>query len=771
MKRLLLPLLLFFISATALAEFFQIEDIRVEGLQRVSAGTVFSALPVSAGDLIDNPGIREATRALFQTGYFDDIQIARDGDVLIIYVVERPAVAEINISGNKAIETEQLLEALRGAGLAEGQIFREAVLQGMTQELRRQYVSQGRYGADVVTDVSELPRNRVAIDLEIDEGEVASIKHINIVGNEKFSDEDLLGLFELKTTGLLSFFLSDDKYAREKLSGDLERLESWYLDRGYLKFAIDSTQVSINPERDAVFITVNVTEGDVYTVNKVELSGDLIVPEEQLLALVVMREGLTYSEALVTATKELFTKRLGAEGYTFAEVESFDEVDEVEKTATVTFYVDPGKRTYVRRIEFRGNTKTDDEVLRREMRQMEAAPASTDLIEHSKVRLERLGHFKEVKVDTREVPGTDDQVDVFYAVEEQPSGSIGASFGVAQGSGIILGGNIQENNFLGTGNAVSFGVSRSRYRESAIVSLTDPYFTKDGVSAGYRFAFTSTDYGDFDVAEYTSDSFSSGVTFGHPLTETSRISYGLSVERLTIDVGLFPSTEIVEFIRNNGDNYDMLTGSLSWSSSTLNRGILATRGASQRAGVEFTIPGVDLEYYKLSYAAQYFRPITKNLTLRLRTDLGYGEGLGDTDRLPFFKNYFGGGFNSVRGFKRNSLGPQDNPFGGFDDPDPFGGNVKVVASAEVIFPVPFLKDNRSVQAAFFFDAGNVFDTECSSTQINCISPDLGELRYSFGIGGTWLSGFGPITVSLASPLNDDEFDDTEVFQFSLGQGF
>ncbi|HBD13545.1 MAG TPA: outer membrane protein assembly factor BamA, partial [Porticoccaceae bacterium] len=363
MKRLLLPLLLFFISATALAEFFQIEDIRVEGLQRVSAGTVFSALPVSAGDLIDNPGIREATRALFQTGYFDDIQIARDGDVLIIYVVERPAVAEINISGNKAIETEQLLEALRGAGLAEGQIFREAVLQGMTQELRRQYVSQGRYGADVVTDVSELPRNRVAIDLEIDEGEVASIKHINIVGNEKFSDEDLLGLFELKTTGLLSFFLSDDKYAREKLSGDLERLESWYLDRGYLKFAIDSTQVSINPERDAVFITVNVTEGDVYTVNKVELSGDLIVPEEQLLALVVMREGLTYSEALVTATKELFTKRLGAEGYTFAEVESFDEVDEVEKTATVTFYVDPGKRTYVRRIEFRGNTKTDDEVL------------------------------------------------------------------------------------------------------------------------------------------------------------------------------------------------------------------------------------------------------------------------------------------------------------------------------------------------------------------------------------------------------------------------
>ena len=771
MKRLLLPLLLCFCPLLAVAEVFQIEDIRVDGLQRVSAGTIFAALPTSAGELIDDEGIREVARALFQTGYFDDIRIARENNVLVIIVTERPAVAEINITGNKAIETDQLLDALREAGLAEGQIFREAVLQGMSQELRRQYVSQGRYGADVVAEVTELPRNRVAITLTLDEGSVASIKHINVVGNRAFDDDVLVSMFELKKTGMLSFFRNDDKYAREKLSGDLERLESWYLDRGYLKFTIDSTQVSINPDRDMVFITVNITEGDVYTVTKVELAGELILPEKQLLAMVLMREGLTFSQLLVTSTKELFTKRLGAEGYTFAEVEGYPEINEEDKTAKVTFFINPGKRAYVRRIEFRGNTKTDDEVLRREMRQMEAASASTDMIEHSKVRLERLGFFKEVAVETQEVPGTNDQLDVFYTVEEQPSGSIGASLGIAQGSGIILGGNVKENNFLGTGNAVGFGVSKSQYRESATLSYTNPYFTEDGVSAGYRLSYVSTDYGDFDVADYTTDSFSTGVTFGYPLSEISRISYGMSFERLSIDEGVYPAAEIHDFLEDNGDSYDTVSGNLNWSQSTLNRGILATRGAQQRAGIEFTVPGGDLEYFKLSYGAQHFTPITRSLTLRLRTDLGYAIGYGDTSRLPFFKNYFGGGFGSVRGYKRNTLGPHDTPFGGFEDSDPIGGNVKVVGSAEVLFPVPFMKDNRSVQASVFVDAGNIFDTKCRDSQVNCYSPEFGELRYSVGIGGTWVSGFGPITIALAKALNDDELDETEVFQFSMGQGF
>jgi len=771
MKRLFLPLLLCLCPVFASAEVFQIEDIRLDGLQRVSAGTVFASLPVHAGELIDEEGIRIAVRSLFKTGYFDDINIAREGDVLVVSLKERPAVAEINIDGNKAIETPDLLNALRDAGVAEGQIFRQTVLEGMSQELRRQYVSQGRYGASVVSDIEILPRNRVAINLTIDEGQVASVKHINVVGNTAFDDETVLKLFELKTGNMLSWIFNDDKYSREKLSGDLERIESWYLDRGYLKFAIDSTQVSISADRNAVFVTVNISEGDVYTVGEVELAGELIIPEEFMRLLVLTRPGMTFSQSLMTSTNDVIIRRLGADGYTFAEVEGYTELDDEEKTAKITYYVTPGKRSYVRRIEFRGNTKTDDDVLRREMRQMEGASASNTLLERSKVRLERLSYFKQVDMETREVPGTDDQLDVFYTVEEQPSGSIGASLGIAQGSGIILGGNVSESNFFGTGNSVSLGLSSSSYRDSASLSFNNPYFTKDGVSAGYRMSYTSTDYGEYDVADYTTDSFSTGVSFGYPLSETSRISIGFGYEKLEIDVGLFPTLEIRQFLAENGDNYNMYTTNLNWTKSTLNRGVLATRGASQRAGVEYSTPIGDMEYLKFSYTTQYFHPLTRSLTLHLKSDFGYGIGLGDTDRLPFFKNYYGGGFGSVRGFKRNTLGPQDTPFPGFDDSDSFGGNVKITGSAEIIFPVPFMADNRSVQAAFFVDAGNIFDTDCSKTQANCFKPELGELRYSVGIGGTWLSGFGPITVALARGMNESEFDETEFFQFSLGQGF
>ena len=770
MKRLFLPLLLCLCPVFASAEVFQIEDIRLDGLQRVSAGTVFASLPVHAGELIDDEGIRLAVRTLFKTGYFDDINVAREGKVLVVSLKERPAVAEINIDGNKAIETPELLNALRDSGLAEGQIFRQTVLEGMSQELRRQYVSQGRYGAAVVSEIEVLPRNRVAVNLTIDEGKVAAVKHINVVGNQVFNDEELKELFELKTTGPLSWIFSDDKYSREKLGGDLERLESWYLDRGYLQFAIDSTQVTISPDRDAVFVTVNISEGEIYTISEVELAGELILPEQFMRLMIRTRPGMTFSQTLMTSTTDIMIRRLGADGYTFAEVEAYPDIDEEEKTAKITYFVTPGKRSYVRRIEFRGNTKTDDEVLRREMRQMEAASASNTLLEHSKVRLERLSYFKQVDMETREVPGTEDQLDVFYTVEEQPSGSIGASLGIAQGSGLILGGNVSEGNFFGTGNSVSLGLSSSTYRDSASLSFNNPYFTKDGVSAGYRLAFTSTDYGEFDVADYTTDSLSTSVNFGYPLSETSRISIGFGYEQLEIDVGVFPTLEILQFLQENGDNYEMITSTLSWTQSTLNRGVLATRGASQRAGVEFSTPLGDMEYLKFSYTGQYFHPLTRSLTLHLKTDLGYGIGLGDTDRLPFFKNYYGGGFGSVRGFERNTLGPQDtpNPFLG-DDSDAFGG--KITGTAEVIFPVPFLKDNRSVQASVFVDAGNIFDTECNQTQANCYKPELGELRYSVGIGGTWLSGFGPITVSLARAMNDGEFDDTEFFQFSLGQGF
>lgn len=765
-------LLLLAVPRLAFALVFQVEDVRIEGLQRVSAGTVFAALPVSPGDLIDDQGIRIAVETLFRTGYFEDIRIERDGDVLVVRVVERPAVAEIKIDGNKAIETDQLLKALRDAGLAEGQIFRQAVLDGMGQELRRQYVAQGRYGASVATEARALPRNRVAIDIDIVEGKTAAIKHINIVGNRKYDNEQLRKLFELKTTGMLSWFSNDDKYSREKLSGDLERLESWYRDRGHLQFEVTSTQVSISPQKDAVYITVNIKEGDVFKVSGIDLSGEPILPEAEIRKLIALRKGKTFSQVLMTTSNELITKRLGVEGYTFAKVEGFPEVDEKSKTAKVTFFVTPGDRAYVRRIEFRGNTKTADEVLRREMRQMEAASASTALIEHSKTRLERLGIFKTVAVETKEVPGTSDQVDVTYTVEEQPSGSIGASLGFAQGAGIILGANIQENNFLGSGNSVGFGISTSEYRKLASFNFSDPYFTKDGISVGYSLAFTETDYGQFNLSSFSTDSVTLNANFSYPYSDTGRIGFGAGVETLKLDPGFFTSLEILDFIAQNDDQYNMFSANVQWSESTLNRGVLPTNGRSHRVSFELTVPSSDLEYYKLTYAANFYRPITGDLVLHLRSDLGYGGGFGGTERLPFFKNFFGGGFGSVRGIKRNTLGPQDSPlFPDIDDSDAFGGNVRVEGSAEVLFPFPFLRDRRNVQAAVFLDAGNIFDTDCGDRQTNCFTPDLAELRYSTGLSAIWLSGFGPIQVSFGSVLNADSDDETEFFQFSLGRTF
>jgi len=775
MKHFYLLLCLFVVALTARAEVFQVEDIRIDGLQRVSSGTVFASMPLSVGDLIDEDTVRRATRALFRTGYFADIRISRDEGVLIVTVKERPAVAEITLEGNKAIPEEDLLKALRDNGLAEGQIFRQSILEGMSQELERQYVAQGRYGATVTANIEELPRNRVAVHIVVDEGEVASIKHINVVGNHAFERGEILSLFELKTTGLLSWVFNDDKYSKEKLSGDLERIESFYLNRGYLKFSIESTQVAVSPDRQAVFVTVNLNEGDVYTVDQIELAGDLIVSEGEIRRFVVLKEEQTFSQLLMTNTSELITQRLGNEGYTFAEVKGIPEVNEEDKTAKVTFFVNPGKRAYVRRIEFRGNTKTMDEVLRREMRQMEGASASTAKIEHSKNRLNRLGYFKDVEVDTQQVPGTNDQVDVIYTVEEQPSGSIGASIGFAQTYGLTVGANVQEQNFLGTGNNVGVAVNRSAYTTNVSLSATDPYFTRDGISAGFSVFARSTDYEEVNISNYSTDSMGGSLTFAYPLTEFSSIGMGVGLESLSLDVGTYPSQEILDFVAENGEDFTTLAASVNWGYSTLNRGRMATAGVSHRVSMEVAVPGSDLEYFKTSYAGQYFRPLNDSFTLRLRSDLGYGESYGSGDRLPFFKNFFGGGWGSVRGFKKNTLGPREtpdlaNPYD--NDADPFGGNMLVEGSVEVLFPLPFIRDQKSMQFAVFLDAGNVFDTDCGSKdEALCQEPDMGELRYSLGIGGTWISGFGPITVSFAKPLNAGDEDEEEIFQFQLGQNF
>jgi outer membrane protein insertion porin family len=839
---------------------FIVSDIRVEGLQRISAGSVFAAMPLAVGDIVNEAALRAAARSLFTTGNFDDIRIGRDGNVLVVIVAERPSISEINIEGNKAIETDALLDGLKGAGLAVGQVFQRSTLEGMQLELQRQYVQQGRYDANIETEVLPEPRNRVAINIDVDEGTVAKIKHINIVGNEVFSDEDLTDLFELHTTGWLSFITSDDKYSREKLTGDLETLTSYYMDRGYLQFRIDSTQVSVSPNKEEVYITANVTEGEKFTVSSVDLSGDLVLPESDLRRFLLVAEGQTFSQQLVTSTEEYLTRRLGNEGYSFAKVTGIPEVDEENNTVAMKFFVDPGKRTYVRRVSFKGNQKTADDVLRREMRQMESAPASAAAIEQSRVRLERLGFFSKATVETPEVPGHDDLIDVEFEVEEQSSGSIGASFGYAQDAGLILGLNLQQDNFLGTGRRVGIALNSSRYQDLYNFSYTNPYFTEDGVSRGFNVYYRATDLSEINVASYTTDTLGAALNFGYPIAETQRLGFSLGVSNTDITAGRYAVQEIkasprlqegvdfyydstrlpdgtysaVEelfpvdalppdsltiptepgFLDVNGNEFLNWTATGSWTQSTLNRGRLATRGASQSVALEVAVPGSDLEFFKLTYRGEIYFPLFSEWTLRLRTELGYGDGYGKSPQLPFYENFYAGGFGSVRGFKSNTLGPRSTPaelyeigqpvteidedgnavatggpdgsdFGYIrdpesgklvystlrDNPDPFGGNVLVEGGAEVIFPLPFIKDRSKLRSAFFVDAGNVFNTECLSNQINCFDVDLNELRYSVGVGVTWITGFGPMTFSLAKPLNASREDEEEVFQFTLGRGF
>ena len=872
---ILFALVLVLWSRLAFAQGFVISDIRVEGLQRISAGSVFAALPVAVGDTVDELAIRSAARSLFASGNFDDIRIGRDGNVLVVVVAERPSISEINIEGNKAIETEALLDGLKGSGLAVGQVFQRSTLEGMQLELQRQYVQQGRYDAGIETEVLPEPRNRVTINIDVDEGTTAAIKHINVVGNEVYDDEELTELFELKTTGWLSFFTNDDKYSREKLTGDLETLSSHYLDRGYLQFNIDSTQVSVSPDKKAVYITANITEGEKYTVSSVGLSGDLVLPEDDLRRFLLVAEGQTFSQQLVTSSEEYVTRRLGNEGYNFAKVTGIPELNEEDNTVAMKFFVDPGKRTYVRRISFKGNLKTSDDVLRREMRQMESAPASAAKIEQSRIRLERLGYFSRAAVETPEVPGHDDLIDVEYTVEEQSSGSIGASFGFAQDAGLILGLNLQQDNFMGTGKRIGIGLNSSKYQDVYNFSYTNPYYTEDGVSRGFNIFYRKTDLDEVNVASYSTDTLGGAINFGYPIKETERLGFSFGVSNTELSVGRFAVQEIkasprlengvddwfestfdfntgtytdVEVLQSvyplgesglppsylsipdepgfldlNGDSFLNYTVTASWSQSTLNRGRLATRGAAQSVAFEVSAPSVsDLEFYKVTYRGEVFYPVPllNSWTLRLRTELGYGDGYGDTTELPFYEHFFAGGFGSVRGYESNTLGPRSTPaeiynveqpvtaidengnptqiggpdgdeFGYIavtdpntgetrlvfnqarDNPDPFGGNILIEGGAELLFPLPFIKDRSKLRSAFFFDAGNVYSDNCRSSQQNCFNVDdaIDELRYSVGVGLTWITGFGPMTFSLAKPLNSGEFDEEEVFQFTLGRGF
>jgi outer membrane protein insertion porin family len=760
----------------ALADTFTVADIRIQGLQRVSAGTVFNLLPINVGDQIDEATTRQLIRLLFASGYFRDVKLQRDGDALIVTVVERPAIDSIEIKGNKSIKTDALMEGLGKQGLKEGEIFKQSTLERVDLELSRQYVAQGRYGASIDTNVEELPRNRVAIHIDIKEGKTSTIQHINVVGNHAFTEQDLLDVFELKTPSFFSFIKNDDKYSKEKLKGDLEKLESYYKDRGYVTFNVDSTQVSITPDKRHVYLTVNVTEGGIYKIDKVELVGELHdVSPDALRSLLLVQPGQIFSGALVTASEERLTQALGNSGYTFASASGVPQVHD-DGTVDVRFMVDAGKRAYVRRIEFKGNSVTQDEVLRREMRQMEGGWASTALIELSKTRLERLGYFRDVNVETPEVAGSDDQVDVKFSVEEQPSGSISATLGYAQSSGLIVGAGYQESNVLGTGNSMSLNLSWSEFQRAVAFNYFNPYFTLDGISRGYNMFYRVTDYNQQNIATYSTDAYGAGVNFSFPIGETQRIGFGLTIEHTKLKAGYYAAQEITQFIDEEGDTYLNYKSNLSWTSSTLNRGLFPTRGRSQTISLELSMPFSDLTFYKLDYRDQVFFPIAENYALRLHGELGYGDsyGSGNTYGLPFYENFFAGGFGSVRGFKQNTLGPLATP--SQYDPytakgQPIGGNTLIEGGAEIIFPMPFVKDGRSMRPVLFVDAGNVFNSNCPSVSTVCDAVDLNLLRYSVGFSLTWITGMGPMTFGIAKAFNYSNSDETEFFQFELGRTF
>lgn len=756
-------------AAVQADESFVIQDIRLEGLARLSAASVYGVLPLNAGDRADDAKLAESLRLLFKTGNFEDVQIGRDGNVLVIRLTERPSIVSLDIKGNKSIDKDNLLKGLKSAGLAEGMVFQRSVLDHVKRELERQYIAQGRYGAKITVDAKPKPRNRVALDIQIEEGNPAKIQGINFVGNKVFGDDVLRETFELKPTHFTSFFKNDDKYSREKLQGDLERLRSWYMDRGYVNFAINSTQVTLTPDKKDVFIDINLDEGEQFRFGEIKIAGELPIAEDMLKRLLLIRKDDIFNQAGITSTTKLMTRRLGNDGYIFAEVNGVPDIHNDTRVADVTFLVNPGKQAYVRRINFSGNMKTDDHVMRREMRQFEGALASSEKLDLSKMRLQRLGFFEEVTVDTPRVPGVSDQVDVNVAVKEQPSGTIGASIGFSQGAGIIFSANVSQTNFMGTGNRFSVALNRSDTQDSYNLSFVDPYFTLDGVSRGYNLFYRETKFDARNVSNYITNTMGGNLSFGYPIDENESINFSLGLDKTDITKGSLASQLVTDFVNKEGDRYLNYTGSLSWGRNTLNRGMFADRGASQTVAIEFAMPGSDLTFYKLTYNGQLYIPLGNPWAVRLHTSLGYGDGYGDTSRLPFYKNYFAGGFGSVRGYGDNKLGPKscsvalcpNDPY-----PEVVGGNILIEGGAELIVPTPFAAGNRQLRTVFFVDAGNAYDTSIPGYAL-----DMSLLRYSAGINLAWLTAIGPLSFSLSHPVNKQPGDKTQAFQFTIGQGF
>ena len=740
----------------------KVQDIRVEGLQRISAGTVFNYLPVRVGDSVNPDTTGEAIRELYKTGFFRDVRIELEGSTLVVVVSERPAIASIDFDGNSDITTEDLLENLKQVNFAVGRTFDRSVFDQVEQELRRSYFAAGKYAVRIESTVTPLERNRVGVRFDISEGRVARIRQINIVGNTVFDDDDLLDLMSQTTPGLFTWITRNDQYSKPKLAADLETLRSYYLDRGYVNFNIDSTQVSITPDRKDVYVTINITEGKEFFVSEVRLAGDLIVEEQQLVELVSLRPGDVFSRKAITDTSKAIGERLGEEGYAFANVNAVPEIDADTEKVSLTFFVDPGKRVYVRRIEFSGNTKTQDEVVRREMRQFEGAWISTAAVERSRERLQILGFFEEVNVETPAVPGTTDQVDVNFGLVESPAGNLSIGAGFSQSQGFVFSASVVQENFLGTGNRVGVNFNTSDVNRNIGFSWFDPYFTDDGVSRTLEAHFRKTDAEDANLSDYDLDELGTSISFGIPISEFNEINLGAGVEYTEFTPGSEASQEVIDFRQKNDDDFLNFTANVSWSNDSRDSRVLPTKGTFTRLRAEVTVPGSDLTFFKVSARHQRLFPLTENFTLSLDGEVGLGDGYGDTDDLPLINNFFAGGIRSVRGFESNTIGPRDT------NGDPLGGDKKVIGRAELIMPVPFFEDTRSVRLTTFVDAGAVFGPSIGNESN---SFDLGDLRVSAGVSGFWLSPLGPLTMSLAVPIKEEKGDDTQPFQFAIGTTF
>ena len=774
----------------AAADPFVVRDMRVEGLQRISEGTVFNYLPINIGDTVDHVRVREAIRALYDQSLFDDIELRRDGDVLIVVVRERPSIESFEIEGNKDIKTEDLMESLRGVGLARGRTFDRSTLDNVQMFLREQYYDRGKYGVQVTTDVQDRPNNTVRVKIVVKEGERAKIRQVNIVGNRAFTRSEIREDFNLDTANWLSWIRQDDRYEKQGLEGDLETLRSFYMDRGYADFRVESTQVAISPNKKDIYVTITIKEGEKYTVSDVKLVGEMVIPEAYLRGMVLAQPGSVFNLNLLTRSSELMSLRLGEQGYANAEIEPVPELDRDKKEASITFYVDPKSRVYVRRINFKGVDQVDDEVLRREMRQLEGAYLSNILIDRSKIRLQRLPYIEKVEVDNSPVPGSPDLVDVDFELEYRMPGQFSGGLGYSGSQKLILNGSIVHTNFLGTGNRVALTLNSGRFSKLYSISHTDPYRTMDGVRRTVSLNFRDITQFTSGASDFSTTTTGATIDYGYPISEYQTLSFGVSFQHSELLSSTSSTQQAQQWVLNNGNTFIEDTGTglsffgtefdtvellAGWTFDSRNRSIFADRGTRQQFFLSYALPGSEVEYYTARFKLTKYFPITRRWTVRFNTELAFGEGLNATTALPPYKQFFGGGPQSVRGFKESRLGPRDS-FG-----NPYGGNILVASQLELILPLP-QKWASQARASLFYDVGNVFNsgevafTDKLGSPI-LYEPDIDDLRASVGIAVQWLAPLGLFRFSYAFPLNNydgnDRFygDQVERFQFSIGQAF